>query len=55
MMNERRMTTRGRWLLAVVLLGLTAVALAGCNTVKGIGQDITAIGQGGQEIIDGGV
>ena len=54
-MIERRMTTRGRWLVALALLGLAALMLGGCNTVKGIGHDITALGQGGQDIIDGGV
>jgi len=32
--------------LAVVL------AAGGCNTVKGIGHDITAVGEGGQSLID---
>ncbi|MBY0312114.1 MAG: entericidin A/B family lipoprotein, partial [Phycisphaerales bacterium] len=25
----------------------------GCHTVKGVGRDIEAVGQGGQDLIDG--
>lgn len=43
------------WAIAflAVLAGVgTASLLAGCHTVKGIGHDITAVGQGGQDMID---
>ena len=54
-MKRQRRTTIARMLLGAIIVGLSALAVAGCNTVKGIGQDITAIGQGGQDIIDGGI
>lgn len=43
---------------AVVKVVLSGAALAavlaagGCNTVKGVGHDITAVGEGGQQLID---
>lgn len=40
-------------LLALMLLAGAAV-LTGCHTVQGFGKDITAIGEEGQKIIDGG-
>jgi predicted small secreted protein len=38
---------------ALVAAGLLIIHLAGCNTVKGIGRDVEAVGQGGQDLIDG--
>jgi predicted small secreted protein len=38
---------------ALVITGLLLIHLAGCNTVKGVGRDVEAIAQGGQDIIDG--
>lgn len=39
--------------LLTATMTLAAVALlAGCNTVQGIGHDITAVGEGGQDMID---
>lgn len=39
--------------LAATLATLAAVAhLNGCNTVQGVGRDITAVGEGGQDLID---
>ena len=29
-----------------------AVTLAGCNTVKGAGEDITSVGQAGEDALD---
>ena len=55
MMKRRRRLIRSRVLLAAVLLGLAALAGTGCHTVRGIGQDISALADGGQEIIDKGV
>jgi len=40
-----------RMVLAVVLLGLLA-ALSGCNTVQGVGRDITWLGQKGAEVFE---
>jgi len=44
-------------LLALKLVALTATLattaiLTGCNTVQGVGRDITAVGEGGQDMID---
>lgn len=33
--------------------GVLLMWLAGCHTVKGVGRDIEAVGQGGQDLIDG--
>jgi predicted small secreted protein len=52
--RRRRRILIGRVLLAIAMLGLTTIAVAGCHTVQGIGQDITAIGEGGQQMIDNG-
>jgi predicted small secreted protein len=38
--------------LAAFAFALSAT-LAGCNTVKGVGRDVEAMAQGGQDIIDG--
>ncbi len=38
---------------ALVIAGLLLMHMAGCNTVKGVGRDIEAVGQGGQDVIDG--
>ena len=53
-MKQRKRLRRSRALLAVIMFGLACLAVSGCNTVKGFGEDITAIGQGGQDFIDGG-
>ena len=37
----------------LVAAGLLIIHLAGCNTVKGLGRDVEAMGQGGQDMIDG--
>jgi predicted small secreted protein len=36
----------------VVVLALAAATLGGCNTVKGAGQDITSVGQAGEDALD---
>lgn len=33
--------------------GVLLMYLAACHTVKGVGRDIEAMGQGGQDLIDG--
>ena len=38
---------------ALIGAGLLLMHIAGCNTVKGVGRDIEAVGQGGQELIEG--
>lgn len=45
-----------RLLSAVCVLTLACVivvTLTGCNAIKGVGRDIEALGQGGQDLIDG--
>ncbi len=39
-----------RW-IAISALALGALALTGCNTVKGLGQDIESVGQAGDDAI----
>ena len=45
---------RAIFLLALLALLFTALALAtaGCNTVKGVGEDIKSAGEAGQRVID---
>ena len=38
---------------ALIGAGVLLLYAAGCNTVKGVGRDIEAVAQGGQDIIDG--
>ena len=52
-MRRRKRATVGRALLAAMMFGLAALALAACNTVRGLGQDICALADGGQALIDG--
>jgi len=40
-------------LLAVGVLGIAACALSGCNTVKGAGDDLKAVGQAGEDVLTG--
>lgn len=51
-MRKKSILGWGIAILAVLAGAGTASLLAGCHTVKGIGHDITAVGQGGQEMID---
>ena len=37
----------------LVAAGLLLIHMAGCNTVKGVGRDIEAMGQGTQDLMDG--
>ncbi|MCX7283175.1 MAG: entericidin A/B family lipoprotein [Novosphingobium sp.] len=39
-----------RKVLVIAVLGLS-VALAGCNTVKGLGRDIESVGKAGEKAI----
>jgi predicted small secreted protein len=53
-MNRSNNTARAlaaRLILLAVTLS-AAAALSGCNAVQGIGKDITAVGSGGQDLID---
>ena len=44
------MKTGNRLLLALALGGMIA-ALAGCNTVKGVGRDIESVGKAGERAL----
>ncbi len=39
--------------VAILLFASVAVIMPACNTVKGLGEDITAVGEGGEDLIDG--
>ncbi|MEO0643882.1 MAG: Entericidin EcnA/B family protein [Pseudomonadota bacterium] len=45
----KRNTTRPLALCALVALSLSASA---CNTVKGLGEDISSVGETGEEVIN---
>ncbi|GIK19090.1 MAG: entericidin, EcnA/B family [Leptolyngbya sp. PLA2] len=40
-------------LLAAGVFGIAACVLSACNTVKGAGEDIKAVGQAGEDLITG--
>lgn len=42
-----------RTLLAAGLLAATVLVGVGCNTVKGVGEDIQSAGEAGERAIDG--
>lgn len=48
---------RVRRVVSILVLGMLAAAaltqMAACNTVKGVGRDVEAMAQGGQDFIDG--
>jgi len=37
--------------IAIATLAIMALGLAGCNAVKGLGQDIQSVGQAGDDVI----
>jgi predicted small secreted protein len=39
--------------IAACTIAAAAVALTGCNTVKGVGQDIQSAGEAGEKAISG--
>jgi predicted small secreted protein len=41
-----------RKFILAIALGSTALAVTACNTVKGLGNDIESVGEGGDEIIN---
>lgn len=38
--------------IAMLALMATAILVAGCNTVKGLGRDIESVGKAGEQAID---
>jgi entericidin B len=46
------MTSHARRLVLIPLIALVAAALAGCNTVKGVGKDIQAGAEATERAID---
>jgi entericidin B len=41
-----------RKFILAIALGSVALAVTACNTVKGLGNDIESVGEGGDEIIN---
>ncbi|GEM_PF-6207004 len=39
--------------MALIAAGVIVIQMAGCHTFKGVGRDIEAMAQGGQDVIDG--
>lgn len=37
----------------ILAMALAAMTLGGCATVKGVGRDITSVGQAGQDVLHG--
>ena len=51
--RRRRRCTISRFLLAVSVLVLCAMAMPGCNTMAGVGEDMSAFGDGMSHLFDG--
>ncbi|MCA9291817.1 MAG: entericidin A/B family lipoprotein [Phycisphaerales bacterium] len=49
----KKLTARLATLALIAGPVLALVMLAGCNTVKGAGQDLQNVGEAGQRVIDG--
>ena len=49
-MNTKSMPKRA---LALVTLAALSLSAAACNTVKGLGEDISSVGAAGEEVIKG--
>jgi predicted small secreted protein len=39
-------------IVLLVILAVLAFSLVGCQTVKGVGRDITAVGEFGEKVVD---
>ena len=39
-------------IMLILVLAMLAASLVGCNTVKGVGEDIKAVGEAGEEAMD---
>lgn len=42
----KAITVSSKALILVVAIGVAGAAVAGCNTIEGIGQDVSAAGKG---------
>jgi predicted small secreted protein len=51
--TRNALRTLAATLAAAALGALALTTLSGCNTIKGVGRDVEAVAQGGQDIIDG--
>lgn len=40
-------------LLVGLIIGSWAVTITGCNTVKGAGRDVEAVGEAGEDVLQG--
>ncbi|MEM6857638.1 MAG: Entericidin EcnA/B family protein [Pseudomonadota bacterium] len=49
-MNNKTTNTRA---LALIALAALSMSTAACNTVKGLGEDISSVGEAGEEVIKG--
>ncbi|MEO0589164.1 MAG: Entericidin EcnA/B family protein [Pseudomonadota bacterium] len=49
-MNTKTNHTRALSLIALAALSISAAA---CNTVKGLGEDISSVGEAGEDVIKG--
>lgn len=52
-MNKRLIAERVMVLLALGVFVVSMSAIAGCQTVKGVGKDIQNVGEAGEDAIDG--
>ena len=39
--------------MALIALAAFSISAASCNTVKGLGEDISSVGEAGEEVIKG--
>jgi predicted small secreted protein len=51
-MLRRMFSAGGRLTALVIALMLAIFSLAGCQTVQGLGRDITTAGEAGEELIE---
>jgi len=51
-MVRRMFSARGRLTALVIALALVIFSLTGCQTVQGLGRDITAAGEAGERALE---
>jgi len=52
-MTKGLFRTTMRMLCIVAALGFFAIIISGCNTVQGVGEDITSVGEAGEDAMSG--